>query len=309
VARGRQPVRRRIPAPAQKIPWGAPFTFPPPPQVTRAPLDVPRVRRTIAEFLKSHGAGYFAQSARSGALLPSRPAGPDRRVGEVLANAELERVTGGEMWFVDRAVSELVGAAAPDLPRFSLTRHDLLSTSGFLLFAVPVPLCGVTPGLNIEAVSWSVVGPSKTNTRCPDGGVWMTFYAQAAGLPQPLCPVGEVIIGFRAEDTPEALHPPIQWEGSAESEAAAEVALTAMRMTIQPDLCDRALVVLPRSERRNEEAAETRSPREVNAVSLAHSACGKASGGAWASQWHGPRQVSRPRWVWPTPKRTFWALP
>lgn len=99
--------------------------------------DVPAIRRQLAEWYKTDGAPWYELMIRAGRQ-PVRPDGPPRQVSEFLARAEHERVTQGDLWFVDRSMCQLVTAAHETMPAFTPHPEDLPSRTGFAVFAEPI---------------------------------------------------------------------------------------------------------------------------------------------------------------------------
>ena len=99
--------------------------------------DVPAIRRQLAEWYQTDGAPWYELMIRAGRQ-PVRPDGPPRQVSEFLARAERDRVTQGDLWFIDRSMCQLVTAAHETMPAFTPHPQDLPSKTGFALFAEPI---------------------------------------------------------------------------------------------------------------------------------------------------------------------------
>jgi hypothetical protein len=136
-----------------------------------------------------------------------KPPGPPDKAAQTLARSEADRLGRGDLWFVDDDLCALLNAAHHSMPVFAPRPEDLLSKTGFVVFAEPI---AAYPGalsrddslperlgslgaagdaefralmdrihdreVAIIAVSWGPVA----NPFWRSGGLAMSFYVQAA---------------------------------------------------------------------------------------------------------------------------------
>ena len=123
------------------------------------PHLLPEARGKLAAWLDERGADFYLESLIAGSQ-EIRPPGPLPRSAARLAEDERHRVTGGELYWVSREMTELARHAGRQLNRYELFEHDLPSRSGFMVFETPLTsACVDGIRLEIVAVSWGIVQP------------------------------------------------------------------------------------------------------------------------------------------------------
>ena len=157
------------------------------------PHLLPEARGKLAAWLDERGADFYLESLIAGSQ-EIRPPGPLPRSAARLAEDERHRVTGGELYWVSREMTELARHAGRQLNRYELFEHDLPSRSGFMVFETPLTSACVD-GIRLEiiAVSWGIVRPpfllTEGGREVPVGlqwsagtAVWFTFYSDPKGF-------------------------------------------------------------------------------------------------------------------------------
>jgi hypothetical protein len=144
-----------------------------------APRDLPELRGRVAAWLAADGAQFYLTMALAG--LQWLPPGLTAAAGAAqVGRQEDARVTGGELYWVSGAMTDLARHAAPGLPTRSLHPHDLPSPAGLMVFEAPLARYLNSEGREVEivAVSW---GPWDGPAGLWDqGGTWLTFWSHPA---------------------------------------------------------------------------------------------------------------------------------
>ncbi|MFE9107624.1 hypothetical protein [Actinomadura geliboluensis] len=147
----------------------------------------------LAAWLGERGADFYLESLIAGSQ-EIRPPGPLTCSAARLVEDERHRVTGGELYWVSREMTELARHAGRQLNRYELFEHDLPSRSGFMVFETPLTRACVD-GICLEtvAVSSGIVQPpfllAEDGREVPVGlqwaagtAVWFTFYSDPKGF-------------------------------------------------------------------------------------------------------------------------------
>lgn len=172
--------------------------------MTFDPGDVPALRRELLEWLRD-GRGltfHTRMSAKAGTMV-GRPEldghpGMMRVYAEMLCEQEKRTLADAELYFVTAEMTEIVRAAAQDMPAFPPDADDFPTPAGLIVFETPLvtyerpELTAVmidgrmaydpTDGrekIGVTACTW---GPYDADGRWKHGGVWMSFYRNRAEI-------------------------------------------------------------------------------------------------------------------------------
>lgn len=303
------------------------------------PVDLPALRAEMVEDVGRFGAATYEQAIveyRQG----FRAAGPPAKAATVMAHAEVDRLRRAELYYVSAAMTDLALAASATMPPFSLMPEDMPGPFGFMVYEKPIFIIdynryapgrgGLSP---IVACSW---GPLKGHSSWPEGGIWITWYAdldtvfdssvERGIVPRAVALRARLNRGRLAIDNetqiPFSRIPPGIWVGKdfkEQDEVASQddthlhwmrVLITTWILMSQPVAAvDDA--VFDRTARRQARRAGITDPR-VRVIALRRvNHAGVTSGeqdrfhhqwvvrGHWRQQWYPGRQVHRPVWINP----------
>jgi len=291
--------------------------------------DVASQRRTLVEWLRAHGAGYYTQMIRLGRQ-PIRPQGPAWPVGQVLAMQELMRLSEADLWFFDADLCALLAHAHAGMPRFAPVEQDLPSRWGFALFAEPIAARDPQhdPGLqqmlsetqidaygldkipvSVVGVSWGPLASQFRDGRTPAGGVWISFYAQsriplaeadpahlrlAQTFLPPLIVENEAVVPWLPPGADEARYLLPRCTETGTTWGWAALLFAAFRLAGQANLTQDVVRPAPRAEHRRTQRAGL-PDRPVHTVRLRHTERGSGQAGA-STREYVHRWVVRGHW-------------
>jgi hypothetical protein len=191
------------------------------------PRQLPELRGQLASWLAAEGQNFYLVMALAGRQwLP--PHLPITAGAAHIATHEHARVTGGELYWVSAAMTELARHAAGSLPARDLHRHDLPSPVGLMIFEAPLASYVNAAGRDVQivAVSW---GPWEGPARAWDqAGIWLSFFSH----PAPVLPPEAFAGGFADLAGLGPLLVPLT------DEAEAEIVLGPVAATLPPLLPD-----------------------------------------------------------------------
>lgn len=166
--------------------------------------DVPALRRDLLQWLRDgRGLTFHARMSRSAGTMMGRPdldghPGMMRSYAEMLVAQETRTLADAELYFVTAEMTELVRAAAQDLPAFPPDAGDFPSPAGLIVYETPLveyrrpKLAAVELGdrvafdrlaeqeeIGVSACTW---GPYDAGGQWRRGGVWMSFYRDRAEM-------------------------------------------------------------------------------------------------------------------------------
>lgn len=170
------------------------------------PGDVPALRRELLDWLgDGRGLRFHAlmsHSAGSMMGLPHLDGHPHvmRTYAEMVVAHETRTLRAADLYYVTPEMTELVRAAAADLPAFAPDPDDFPTPSGLIVFGTPLVsyqrpehtaavvdgriVTGLAPGADHEEIGVSACtwGPFNAAGKWARGGVWMSFYRNRAEM-------------------------------------------------------------------------------------------------------------------------------
>jgi hypothetical protein len=163
--------------------------------------DVPVLRRNIAEWLSTNGPGFFETMILLGKQ-PIRPAGPNKYVANLLANAEMGRLRNADLWFFEPDLCELLAVSHPTMPSFVPTPMDLPSRIGFAMFANPI---SIRPAVAPETINNSVISNMSSKDHATELRIYNMITAVMDASPSDVEEMIENLITAVHAESPE--HP------------------------------------------------------------------------------------------------------
>jgi hypothetical protein len=265
-----------------------------------APTDLPRLRDTLAAFATTETGVQFRELDMDEERIPR---GDPRQFAE----AEAERLTLADLYYVTEDLTELVVAAAGSLPEVALAPDDVPSRHGFAYLAEPVADVEPEAGkpIHVHALGWSTVGDRvQFTTYCPRDALFVPEADLiAVGMP-PLVPFGIMQVPVYPDGAPMPLH--VEQPGGVVVSA-----LKTLWLLMRQPLAETTDVALSRAVRRQYER-DGREPPPVRVIALRRppgASTGEAARdwkhrwmvrGHWRQQPYGPgRERTRPVWISP----------
>lgn len=302
------------------------------------PADLPELRdETVAGVARS-GQNIYERAIETGRQL-TVPRAPTRtKAAEILAEWELRRLVGAELFHVSAEMSELAVAAGATLPEFTLMPEDIPTPNGFIFFAKPIATvdyrnddgspAGESPIVAAAWGNWTGGNPNWIH-----GGIWVTWYADSRTLldngvklglvdpkvadrVRPTTPRLTIDNEIQSPFSPNPI-PAIKSDGrelasiqDADGLAHWLAILKAAWLLMQQPVTSVTDAQFDKATRRR--LAKTRSqPSRVRVITLRRPVGGSANGsgheyhhqwvvrGHWRQQWYPTREVHRPVWIAP----------
>lgn len=166
--------------------------------------DVPALRRELLEWLRDgRGLIFHARMSHSAGTMMGRPEldghpGMMRAYAEMVVAQETRTLREAELYFVTAEMTDLVRAAAANMPAFPPDADDFPTPAGLIVYETPlveyerpettaviidgrlayVPSDG-REEIGVSACTW---GPYDAGGSWTHGGVWMGFYRNRAEI-------------------------------------------------------------------------------------------------------------------------------
>jgi hypothetical protein len=169
------------------------------------PGDVPALRRELLNWLRDgRGLTFHSRMSHDAGTRMGRPEldghpGMMRAYAEMLVEHETRTLANADLYYVTAEMTEIVQAAAADMPAFPPDADDFPALSGFIVYETPLvryerpegvavmvdgrmayePSSDGREEIGVTACTW---GPYDAGGQWKHGGVWMSFYRNRAEI-------------------------------------------------------------------------------------------------------------------------------